>query len=237
MRMLYNFWVNWSKAEDNIQLVYEDFEWKQGDKIYQLNQAPILKVETSFMDWIETTTNELPPLLTEEEKRACRFPAHIHMLVVLTDGERALALNVAENEKILYKSKLMGAILYQVTSMAKTMNTKLFHWVKQKSDMQKQVTSYTGLTRREKELKQILHNLLDAVEETSHAAFYYLVEWDASYYEGFRHASDNVAFAELKSQLTTGWSKKHENMLMLMANAYPFFKNMLTPEKRSADYK
>jgi len=235
--MLYNFWVNWSKAEDDIQFVYEDFEWKQGDKIYQLNQAPILKVETSFLEWVGGTTNELPPLLTAEERRTCRFPAHVYLLVVLTDGERALVLNVAENEKILYKSKLMGATLYQVTSMAKGMETKAFHWVKQKSDVQKQTISFAGLTRREKELKHILHNLLDAVEETPHAAFYYLVEWDASYYEGFRHDSDDVVFDELKSQLTTGWSKKHEDMLLLMANAYPFFKKMLTPDKFSTEYK
>ncbi len=85
-----------------------------------------------------------------------------------------------------------------------------------------------GLTRKERQLKQLLFMALDQLHTTKNTAEirYWFTEWDPSAYGMVQHMEFEDIWAKLYDEAKTGWSEKHEQLCERLVKGQPFFEKL-----------
>lgn len=85
-----------------------------------------------------------------------------------------------------------------------------------------------GLTRKERQLKQLLFMAMDQLFTAKHTAEirYWFTEWSPEKYESIQEMNFEEAWVGLYEEMKAGWSDKHLHMCEYLVKGQPFFEKL-----------
>jgi uncharacterized membrane protein len=85
-----------------------------------------------------------------------------------------------------------------------------------------------GLTRKERQLKQLLMMAMDQLEtsENLEQVRYWLTEWKPEEYHVNRSLNFQEAWQKLYEGVSIGWSRKQEELCEKMVKGQPFYEKL-----------
>ena len=91
----------------------------------------------------------------------------------------------------------------------------------------------TGLTRKERQLKQLLFMALDQLRNSHNEAEvrYWYTEWSPERYVEIQNLSFDEAWEQLYDEVKKGWSGKHEQFCENIIKGQPFFEKLWEMEQ------
>jgi hypothetical protein len=86
----------------------------------------------------------------------------------------------------------------------------------------------TGLTRKERQLKQLLFMALDQLHTSQNEAEvrYWFTEWCPERYSAIQELNFENAWQQLFEETKYGWSKRHETFCENLIKGQPFFEKL-----------
>ncbi|TGA97102.1 DUF3603 family protein [Sporolactobacillus shoreae] len=238
MEILSDIWVNWFEGEENSYNVCEFYEWRKHDFIELLDQVPLVKVEKPFLDYIENDLLDLPEELLKDIRNKsviCKNNQRevIEYCFIATDGERCIAADTLGYAVPVRKSRLIprqeNIILDKVGKMSaehyhlpEGLRTKEYHMLSLSPDLM------LGLTRKERQMKQLLFMALDQLHSTGSVEElrYWHTEWYPTKYKESREMSAEDAFCDLVEGMKHGWSERHADICERMIRGQSYFEKL-----------
>lgn len=239
MLYLHDVWVNWFEGEENGYNICHFHEWRKDDAVELLDQAPLLRVEPVIFQYIENDLSELPQqLLHDVYQKAYLRKNHERVQLdhcfVLTDGKGILAVDTMGYNIPIRKSRLIPRqeqLVYEMIEYhtpiqyafdEKEMMKKDFHILSPDPGLMR------GLTRKERQLKQLLFMALDQLHSSKNVAEirYWFTEWNPEEYSEIQHLSFEDAWVQLFEGAKYGWSLKHEKFCENIIKGQPFFEKL-----------
>jgi hypothetical protein len=245
MLYLHDVWVNWFEGEDNGYNVCHFHEWRRNDVIELLDQVPLLLVESVLFDYIENDLRELPQgLLNDIYQKAFLRKNHERIQVeycfVVTDGKGILAVDTIGYHIAIRKSRLIPRQEQLVYDMIQEHEPISYKFEKIKSEKNYHILSpepylMNGLTRKERQLKQLLFMALDQLYTSKNTAEirYWFTEWAPEYYKEIQEMEFDLVWERLYTEVKTGWSEKHVNLCENIIKGQPFFEKLWEIENGS----
>ena len=237
MMYLHDVWVNWFEGEENGYNVCHFHEWRKEDGIELLDQVPLIYVTETLYDYMENDLQELPKTLLDSvynraylRKNQERIP--IEYAFVATNGTSIIAIDTMGYTLPIRKSRLIPRQERLVYEMIEKLEPVSFSFSKNQSKEYHTLSlppeEMVGLTRKERQLKQLLMMMLDQMKQTSDIAElrYWLTEWDPSKYAIIQQMEFNEVWQELFDGLKCGWSSVHEELCKKMVKGQPFFEKL-----------
>jgi hypothetical protein len=245
MLYLHDVWVNWFEGEENGYNVCHFHEWRKDDGVELLDQVPLLKVEPVLFNYIENDLSELPQqLLDEIFQKAYLRKNHervqLEYCFVVTDGVGILAVDTIGYSIPIRKSRLIPRQEQLVYEMIAGHDEKKYHF-QQNSNLKDfhilspEPTLMSGLTRKERQLKQLLFMALDQLHSSKNEAEvrYWYTEWCPERYSDIQELNFENAWQQLFEETKYGWSKRHENFCENLIKGQPFFEKLWEMEHGS----
>lgn len=238
MLYLHDVWVNWFEGEENGYNICHFHEWKKEDVIELLDQVPVVKVERILFDYIENQLLDIPQKLLEDvyQKAFVRRQTKRYQLdycFILTDGYGILAVDTLGYAIPIKKSRLIPRQEQLVFEMIINEPTKIYKFNQKGNEKYSHILSPSfhlmlGLTRKEKQLKQLLFMALDELHTSQNEAQlrYWLTEWDPSIYEQSKSMRFEEIWTHLYEQLQAGWSHKQEDFCEKLVKGNEFFQTI-----------
>ncbi|NEU29666.1 DUF3603 family protein [bacterium LRH843] len=230
-------WVNWFEGEENGYNVCDFHEWRSDDRIEVLDQVILILVSTSLFDYIENDLSDLPKELLDEvyqqsylRKNMSRI--QLEYCFVATDGNRIIAIDTMGYKTPIRKSRLtprQEQIVYEQLEQNEfkemTMSeeaTKEFHILSPNP------RELLGLTRKERQLKQLLYMALDQLYTTGTDAEvrYWYTEWSPNDYMRIQMLERDEAWNQLYDEVKEGWTSKHHQLCEAMVRGQAFFEKL-----------
>ncbi|TCT22423.1 uncharacterized protein DUF3603 [Melghiribacillus thermohalophilus] len=237
MMYLHDVWVNWFEGEENGYNVCPFHEWRKEDGIELLDQVPLLYVTSSLYDYIENDLQDLPkPLLDKVYQRSYlrknqkRIP--LEYAFVASDGTAIIAVDTMGYSVPVRKSRLIPRqerLVYDMIEKMEPASYSFTRTAQKEYHLLSLPPEYmVGLTRKERQLKQLLMMMVDQMKQTAKLAEirYWLTEWRPYQYEKIQNMDFDQAWEELYSDLIHGWSKSHEELCQKMSKGQPFFEKI-----------
>lgn len=243
MQYLHDVWVNWFESEENGYQVARYHEWRKEDKIELLDQTPLLYIKHGLYEYIENDLQEIPQeLLDTIYKRSYVKKGQKRSVVdyscVLTNGVETLVIDTIGYTVPIRKSRLIPRQEQLVYDLIKTMKPVSFGFKPRKYKRDYHILSLRpeevhGLTRREREMKQILIIALDQLRSTAHIdeLRYWLTEWDPKEYAGIRHLDLDEVWHKLCDGIKIGYSKNHEEFCAKIVRGQPYLERLWEKER------
>jgi hypothetical protein len=153
---------------------------------------------------------------------------------VITDGEGILAVDTLSYKIPMRKGRLI--LRHEEIVLNKVKDRPVDFELP--SDVVKEEKYYNvlsphpntmvGLTRRERQLKQLLFMGLDSVySDENHGKLKYLYsEWDIENYTNVKDLSLDELFKKFVAEVSKGWSKQHQELTKLITYDQPFYKKL-----------
>ncbi|MFB3162792.1 YjbA family protein [Neobacillus sp. 179-J 1A1 HS] len=238
MLYLHDVWVNWFEGEENGYNVCHFHEWRKDDGVELLDQAPLLKVEPILFNYIENDLSELPQqLLDDIFQKAYLRKNHervqLEYCFVVTDGVGILAVDTIGYSIPIRKSRLIPRQEQLVYEMIANHDAKKYHFQQNSVDKDFHILSpepelMTGLTRKERQLKQLLFMALDQLHTSKNEAEvrYWFTEWCPEQYAAIQELKFESAWEQLFEETKYGWSKRHETFCENLIKGQPFFEKL-----------
>ncbi|MGD6833834.1 YjbA family protein [Sutcliffiella halmapala] len=239
MLYLHDVWVNWFEGEENGYNVCHFHEWRKDDSVELLDQVPLLKVESVLFNYIENDLQELPPSLLEEifQKSYIRKNherIQLDYCFVVTDGKGILAVDTIGYNIPIRKSRLIPRQEQLVYDMVESHDYSVFAFsTSTKTEKDYHILSpspeiMNGLTRKERQLKQLLFMALDQLRSTSNVAEvrYWYTEWNPLHYREIQRMSFEEVWTQLFEETRDGWSLKHQLFCESLVKGQPFFEKL-----------
>ncbi|WP_017551881.1 YjbA family protein [Heyndrickxia coagulans] len=238
MLYLHDIWVNWFEGEENSYNVCPFHEWRRDDVIELLDQVPLLFVDTLLYEYIENDLAELPQtLLNDVFQKAVLRKNHeriqLEYCFVVTDGKGILAVDTIGYTLPIRKSRLIPRQEQLVYEMIEGHEPVSYPFENRSHPKEHHILSPSpecmqGLTRRERQLKQLLFMALDQLYSSKNTAEvrYWYTEWHPEQYEHIQFMPFEDAWERLYAETKTGWSKKHEQLCENMIKGQPFFEKL-----------
>ncbi|NMD70796.1 DUF3603 family protein [Bacillus sp. DNRA2] len=238
MLYLHDVWVNWFEGEENGYNICHFHEWRKDDAVELLDQVPLLKVESVLFHYIENDLAELPQeLLADVYQKAFLRKNHERIQLdncfVVTDGVGILAIDTMGYTIPIRKSRLIPRQEQLVYEMIETNDTikysfefqpekKEFHILSPEPDLMR------GLTRKERQLKQLLFMALDHLFTSKNVAEirYWYTEWRPERYEDIQCLEFEEAWYQLFEETKYGWTAKHYKFCENIIKGQPFFEKL-----------
>lgn len=237
MQYLHDVWVNWFEGEENGYNVCSFYEWKKDDFIEIIDQMPVVKVEPKLFDYIENELLDLPePLLNDVYQKAYiknrgqRVP--LEHCFIATDGIRTIAANTLNYSVPIRKSRLIPRQEELVLDMAQMMKPKhyplSYNGKKEYHILSPSPKVMLGLTRKERQLKQLLFMAIDHLKTTGNVAEvrYWLTEWKPEEYRKYQLMNFEEAWKQLYREIEIGWSEKHYQLCEKLVKGHAFFEKL-----------
>src|SRR4051794_15594734 len=196
MLYLHDVWVNWFEGEENGYNVCYFHEWRKDDGVELLDQVPLLKIDTVLLNYIENDLAELPQQLLEDiyQKAFLRKNherSQLDYCFVVSDGERILAVDTIGYNIPIRKSRLIPRQEQLAFEMLENQETITYEFnsalpeLKEFHILSPQPDLMSGLTRKERQLKQLLFMALDQLYSSQNTAEirYWFTEWSPDRYE------------------------------------------------------
>ncbi|AST90594.1 MULTISPECIES: YjbA family protein [Sutcliffiella] len=243
MLYLHDVWVNWFEGEENGYNVCHFHEWRKEDSVELLDQVPLLFVESVLFHYIENDLQELPAKLLEDVFQKSYIRKNHERIqqdycFIVTDGQGILAVDTIGYNIPIRKSRLIPRQEQLVYDMVENhevekydfngVNNKEYHILSPSPDMMK------GLTRKERQLKQLLFMALDQLKTTKNTAEirYWYTEWNPVSYEMIQCMDFHEVWEQLYSELKSGWTEKHEELCEHIIKGQPFFEKLWDMEQQ-----
>ncbi len=238
MLYLHDVWVNWFEGEENGYNVCHFHEWRKDDGVELLDQVPLIKVEPILFNYVENDLSELPQqLLDDIYQKAYLRKNHeriqLDYCFVVTDGAGILAVDTIGYTIPIRKSRLIPRQEQLVHEMIMTHEAKKYHHyeLSKKKDfhtLSPEPELMQGLTRKERQLKQLLFMALDQLLSFNNEAEirYWFTEWCPERYSTIQALNFEEAWEQLYEEAKYGWSKKHEIFCENIIKGQPFFEKL-----------
>ncbi|MGE8205223.1 YjbA family protein [Heyndrickxia sp. NPDC080065] len=238
MLYLHDVWVNWFEGEENGYNICHFHEWRRDDTIELLDQVPLLLVDSLLYDYIENDLSELPSeLMNDVYQKAFSRKNHervqLEYCFVVTDGKGILAVDTIGYNIPIRKSRLIPRQEQLVYEMIEQHEPAEFKF--EKVDVKKEhhilspePVNMWGLTRKERQLKQLLFMALDQLYSSKNAAEirYWYTEWSPERYPEIQMMDFNDVWNKLYDEVKCGWSEKHVNLCENLIKGQPFFEKL-----------
>lgn len=239
MLYLHDVWVNWFEGEENGYNVCYFHEWRKDDGIELLDQVPLLYVTHELFDFIENDLQDLPkPLLDGVYKRAYlrknQERAALDYAFVATDGQAVVAIDTMGYSLPIRKSRLIPRqerLVYDMIENVEPDSYIELHGDNERKEyhiLSPHPHEMVGLTRKERQLKQLLMMALDQLHQTENISEvrYWLTEWNPGNYNSIQQMNFEEAWNELVAGLSEGWSRAHEELCQQIIKGQPFFEKL-----------
>lgn len=246
MLYLHDVWVNWFEGEENGYNVCHFHEWRKDDGIELLDQVPLLLLDSSLYHYIENDLSELPQdLLDDIYQKAYLRKNHertqLDYCFVITDGTGIMAVDTIGYNIPIRKSRLIPRQEQLVYEMIENQEPEKYDFnCKSLSNKEHHILSpapelMNGLTRKERQLKQLLFMALDQLKNCRNEAEirYWYTEWSPERYLEIQDLAFENAWNELYSETKNGWSNKHEQFCENLIKGQPFFEKLWEMEHGS----
>ncbi|WP_335869982.1 YjbA family protein [Bacillus sp. 2205SS5-2] len=243
MLYLHDVWVNWFEGEENGYNVCHFHEWRKEDVIELLDQVPLIKVTDNLFHYIENNLSEIPSeLLKSIHQKAYLRKNHervqLDYCFVVTDGIGILAIDTIGYTVPIRKSRLIPRQEQLVYEMVECHEARNYSYQPDEKDyhiLSPEPTVMNGLTRKERQLKQLLFMALDQLNSSSNTAEvrYWHTEWAPESYESIQGMTFNQIWENLYEETKGGWSPKHENLCERLVKGQPFFEKLWDLEQGS----
>ncbi|QPC46070.1 YjbA family protein [Mangrovibacillus cuniculi] len=249
MQYLHDVWVNWFEGEENGYNVCHFHEWKREDVIELLDQVPLLYISRDLFEYIENDLSELPALLLEEiyQKSYLRKNHErttVDYACVLTDGNRIIAIDTIGYQIPIRKSRIIPRHEQLVYEMIQQEEPRRFEiprnaYKKEHHILSPSPIEMRGLTRKERQLKQLLYMALDHLYTSKNVSElrYWFTEWEPDQYRNIQHLSFEELWTPFYSAIKSGWSKEHVLLCERMIKGQPFFERLWEVETQSVNEK
>lgn len=238
MLYLHDVWVNWFEGEENGYNICHFHEWRKDDGIELLDQVPLLKISSSLFHYIENDLAELPKaLLNDVYQKAYARKNHeriqLDYCFVVTDGKGILAVDTIGYHIPIRKSRLIPRQEQIVYEMIEQHDEVEYTFTVESSEKEYHILSpspmyMNGLTRKERQLKQILFMAMDQLLNAKNTAEirYWYTEWAPEKYESIQEMNFELAWFELYEEMKEGWSDKHLQLCENLVKGQPFFEKL-----------
>lgn len=236
MQLLHDVWVNWFEGEENGYNVPYFHEWRRQDKIELLDQIPLLYIEESLYQYIENDMQDIPKALLDKIYRQAYMRRGMERKVidyacVITDGNDIIAFDTIGYQIPIRKSRLIPRQERHIYDIIKDLKKRRFHFEQHKKEYHLLSMSpklIIGLTRRERQLKQLLMMALDQLRTSAHLdeLRYWLTEWDPKQYSEIRYMDETEVWNQLYQGVQLGWSKAHEELCKKLIKGHPFLEKL-----------
>jgi hypothetical protein len=241
MLYLHDVWVNWFEGEENGYNVCHFHEWRKDDSVELLDQVPLLKVETTLFHYIENDLMELPvKLLNDVFQKSYLRKNHerlqLEYCFVVTDGIGILAVDTIGYNIPIRKSRLIPRQEQLVFDMVSDQEATSYVFEANKEESKSKEYHIlspspilmSGLTRKERQLKQLLFMALDQLYSTKNVAEirYWYTDWDPSRYKEIQNMSFEDAWYSLFNNIQHGWSRRHADFCENLIKGQPFFEKL-----------
>ena len=238
MLYLHDVWVNWFEGEENGYNVCHFHEWRKDDGVELLDQVPLLKIDPILFHFIENDLSELPQqLLDDIYQKAYLRKNHervqLEYCFVVSDGMGILAVDTIGYNIPIRKSRLIPRqeqLAYEMLDNHEAISysfndqraLKDFHILSPSPELM------NGLTRKERQLKQLLFMALDQLYSSKNVAEvrYWFTEWSPEYYSEIQQMDFDHAWLQLFEQSKYGWTNKHEKFCENLIKGQPFFEKL-----------
>lgn len=243
MMYLHDVWVNWFESEENGYQVAQYHEWRKEDKIEIIDQTPLLYIKNHLFEYIENDLQELPAgLLDTIYKRSFMKKGQARNVIdyacVITNGCESLAIDTIGYTIPVRKSRLIPRqeqLVYDMIKSAKPQGFgfKLRNYRKDYHILSMPPEQVRGLTRREREIKQILMLALDQLKTAGNLEElrYWLTEWDPKQYAVIRYLDVDEVWERLYNGVRQGYSENHEAFCAKIVRGQPFLEKLWILEK------
>ncbi|MEH7500786.1 YjbA family protein [Neobacillus drentensis] len=238
MLYLHDVWVNWFEGEENGYNVCHFHEWRKDDGVELLDQVPMIKVEPVLFNYIENDLSELPQqLLDDIYQKAYLRKNHervqLDYCFVVTDGIGILAIDTIGYNIPIRKSRLIPRQEQLVYEMIAQHEANKYHFYEQPKMKDYHILSpepelMRGLTRKERQLKQLLFMALDQLLSSCNEAEvrYWYTEWCPEHYSTIQELNFEAAWEQLFEETKYGWSNRHQTFCENLIKGQPFFEKL-----------
>ncbi|MBM7717399.1 YjbA family protein [Siminovitchia sp. FSL H7-0308] len=239
MLYLHDVWVNWFEGEENGYNVCHFHEWRRGEDVIELlDQVPLLYIDSLLFNHIENDMADLPEaLLNEIYKKAYLRKNHERIVLdycfVVTDGQGILAVDTVGYSIPLRKSRLIPRQEQLVYEMIANNQPETFTFEPLTKKKEYHILSpdpilMRGLTRKERQLKQLLFMALDQLYSSKNTAEvrYWYTEWCPHLYSEIQEMDFEKVWNDLYEATKKGWSEKHQLLCENMIKGQPFFEKL-----------
>ncbi|MUK90583.1 DUF3603 family protein [Ornithinibacillus sp. L9] len=238
MLYLHDVWVNWFEGEENGYNVCYYHEWRKDDKIELLDQVPLLYITEGLYNYIENDMHDLPKALLDSiYKRAYTRKGQertgLDYACVVTDGNDIIAFDTIGYRIPIRKSRLIPRQEQLVYDMIEKVKPQDFDFDEESYEKEYHMLSMSpdlvfGLTRRERQLKQLLMMGLDQLRTTNNIEElrYWLTEWNPKKYPFIRFMNEEKVWEALYEGVKYGWSQAHEELCAKLIKGQPFLEKM-----------
>jgi hypothetical protein len=244
MLYLHDVWVNWFEGEENGYNVCGFHEWRKDDCVELLDQVPLLKVQPLLFHYIENDLSELPQqLLNDVYQKAYIRKNHeriqLEYCFVVTDGQGILAVDTMGYHIPIRKSRLIPRQEQLVYEMIQEQDVAVYELdERERTKKEYHILSPSpetmrGLTRKERQLKQLLFMALDQLHTSKNVAQvrYWYTEWNPGEYEKTQQMSFEEVWQNLYGETKNGWSEKHLSLCENLIKGQPFFEKLWEMEQ------
>ncbi|GIN37901.1 MULTISPECIES: YjbA family protein [Heyndrickxia] len=238
MLYLHDVWVNWFEGEENGYNICHFHEWRRDDTIELLDQVPLLFVEPVLFNYIENDLSELPSeMMNEVYQKAFLRKNHervqLDYCFVITDGKGILAVDTIGYNIPIRKSRLIPRQEQLVYEMIGQHEPAKYNFEKEQTIKEHHILSpnpeiMCGLTRKERQLKQLLFMALDQLYSSKNAAEirYWYTEWSPELYAEIQVMDFEDVWKRLYEDVKYGWTEKHSNLCENLIKGQPFFEKL-----------
>jgi hypothetical protein len=240
MLYLHDVWVNWFEGEENGYNVCHFHEWRKEDRVELLDQVPLIKVETTLFHYIENDLMEIPgQLMNDVFHKAYLRKNHeriqLDYCFIITDGTGILAVDTIGYNIPIRKSRLIPRQEQLVYDMVTDQESSPYNFNAIKTDTYKEYhilspspQFMSGLTRKERQLKQLLFMALDQLYTSKNVAEvrYWYTDWDPSKYKEIQEMELEDAWTRLLEEVQYGWSERHVLLCENLIKGQPFFEKL-----------
>lgn len=238
MLYLHDVWVNWFEGEENGYNVCYFHEWRKDDGIELLDQVPLLYITSGLYNYIENDMHDLPKALLDTiYKRTYIRKGHernvVEYAAIVTDGQEIIAFDTNGYQIPIRKSRLIPRQEQLVYDMIKKAKPQSYGFVEDGYEKEYHMLSMEpkyiiGLTRRERQLKQLLMIALDQLRTSNNLEElrYWLTEWDPKQYPYIRYMDKEKAWELLYNGVKESWSEQHEELCSKLIKGQPFLEKM-----------
>lgn len=239
MLYLHDVWVNWFEGEENGYNVCHFHEWRKDDGVELLDQVPLLKIDPVLFNYIENDLAELPKqLLDDIYQKAFLRKNHercqLDYCFVVSDGKGIVAVDTIGYTIPIRKSRLIPRQEQLAFEMLENQEVTHYDFTPGQTQMKEfhilspQPRLMRGLTRKERQLKQLLFMALDQLYSSKNVAEvrYWYTEWRPDLYHVIQHLDFEEAWEQLYEESKEGWSSKHESFCENIIKGQPFFEKL-----------
>lgn len=247
MLYLHDVWVNWFEGEENGYNVCHFHEWRKEDSVELLDQVPLIKVEKTLFHYIENDLMELPgQLMNDVFQKAYLRKNHeriqLEYCFVITDGVGILVVDTIGYNIPIRKSRLIPRQEQLVYDMISDQDVTPYKFNTMKSNKHKEYhilspspLLMSGLTRKERQLKQLLLMAMDQLYTSQNVAEirYWFTDWDPSKYKEIQEMDFENAWRYLLEEVQYGWSERHLELCENLIKGQPFFEKLWELEQET----